>query len=225
MKGRSNVKLGALLALGLLFPILNPTIASAQLFRGQYRNRPTTFNTQLNTQPPIIRTGTVIPVRYDKAEKIVLAKDETMDLTVLVSANLKDRTGRILIPYGSQIVGQIKPIGQNQGSQFVASQLVLTNGKQLPISALSQVITRTETIKKGSDTGDILQGALIGAGAALVISAITGDRAIATEEILGGAGLGALGGWILGGSSSEVISINPNTDLNVTLQSDLTISQ
>jgi hypothetical protein len=57
-----------------------------------------------------------------------------------------------------------------------------------------------------------------------VIAGITGDKAIATEEVLGGAGLGALGGLLLGKEEAEVISIDPNEDLDITLNSRLALS-
>jgi hypothetical protein len=39
--------------------------------------------------------------------------------------------------------------------------------------------------------------------------------------VLGGAGAGAIAGVLLGGNEAELISIDPNNDLNVTLQTDL----
>jgi hypothetical protein len=68
-----------------------------------------------------------------------------------------------------------------------------------------------------------LKGAAVGGAAAAAIGALTGDRAIATEEILGGAGLGALGGLLLGKRKVDVVVVNPNTDLNVTLRSALAL--
>ncbi|MGB5970141.1 MAG: S-layer homology domain-containing protein, partial [Spirulinaceae cyanobacterium] len=59
------------------------------------------------------------------------------------------------------------------------------------------------------------------------ISAITGDRAIATEELLLGAGLGALVELIptfLGLNKVDLLVVNPNTDLNLTLTNDLVVS-
>jgi hypothetical protein len=84
-------------------------------------------------------------------------------------------------------------------------------------------VTKTEKIDQGASTSQVLKGAVIGAAAATAISAITGDHAIATEEVLGGAGLGAIGGLVFGRKKVEVISINPNQDLNLTLRSTLAL--
>jgi hypothetical protein len=107
------------------------------------------------------------------------------------------------------------------GAQFFASELVFANGQRKAINATSKVVTTTEKIDKGVNVGGLLQNAALGAAAAAAISAVTGDRAIATEEVLGGAGVGALIGLFLGRNSVTLASVNPNTDLAVTLNSDL----
>lgn len=192
--------------------------AQAQLFR----NQPTPTQRYNPNQTVTIAAGTQIPVMYQEAEKILVAKDETMDLTVEVAANLKDNYGQLLIPYGTKMEGRIEP--SENGSQFIAERLIFKNGDTQNITAESRLITRTETIEKGANTGDILEGAAIGAGAAAIIALITGDRSIDIMEVLIGGGLGALGGWALGGSSAEVIAIEPDKgDLNVTLGDRLTL--
>lgn len=195
-------------------PFFAAVPASAQLFRTQENNNVT-------PQPITIPSGTTLPVEYKDAEKIVLTKEETVPLTVTVAANIKDKQGNILIPYGSEIFGELQP--KDGGSQFVAQELVISPEKRQPLEAESQVVTRTETIDEGTDVGDILQGAAIGGAAAAIIALITGDNSIDLLEVLGGAGLGALGGLLLGGKETEVISINPNEDLDVTLLEDLAL--
>ncbi|OLP17304.1 S-layer protein [Leptolyngbya sp. 'hensonii'] len=180
---------------------------------------------QAPTSPPQtqvrIPAGTVIPVRYDK-EKILVSKDETAPVTLIVAQNLVTSQGTVLIPAGSQVVGELRPA--QGGSQFVAKELVLPNNRRLSMSASSAVVTRTENIDKGINAGSVIQNAAIGAAAAAGIAAVTGDRAIATEEVLGGAGVGTLIGLFLGRDRVTLISINPNTDLNLTLNSDLLVN-
>jgi hypothetical protein len=64
----------------------------------------------------------------------------------------------------------------------------------------------------------------LGAGAATAVSAVTGDRAIATEEVLGGAGIGALVGLFFGKNSVDLIAIDPDTDLQMTINQNLLVS-
>ncbi|MFB6276707.1 MAG: hypothetical protein ABEI32_11270 [Halothece sp.] len=214
-RGTSTV-LSLLLGMGITTPLLlSSTPASAQLLG--------TDDEFVQAQRRVaIPSGVSLPVRYDEAEKIVVLPDETAPVTLKIAANIKDNSGRILIPYGSELVGEIRPAGN--GSRFVAQELKIPGASSQSINASSQVITRRETINKGASAGDILEGAAIGAAAASVIAGITGDKAIATEEVLGGAGLGALSGLLLGKEEAEVISIDPNEDLDITLNSRLALS-
>ncbi len=217
----SKINFTAALMTGLitmtsLTQILSPKPVSAQLF-------PSPNNTRTYSNGnSIIPLNTKIPLRYDEAEKIVVMKDETVALTLNVGANLKNRDGNILIPYNSKIVGKLEPF--EAGIRFVAEELVINDTIKYPLNAVSQVVTTTEEIKKGADVGTYLKNAAIGAAAAAVISGVTGDRAIATEEVLIGAGAGALGTLILGSKKVEVISIDPNQDLDITLLSNLTLA-
>ncbi|MFN6564521.1 MAG: S-layer homology domain-containing protein [Nostoc sp. ChiSLP01] len=179
-----------------------------------------------NTTPtPVsvtIPQGTAIPVKYDKAEKILVTKDETAPLTLTVSQSVVTQEGSVVIPAGSQVIGQLKPA--TGGSQFVAEKLVLTTGQEYQLNASSEVITKTETVKKGTSAGSIIKDTVLGAGAAAAVSAVTGDRAIATEEVLGGAGIGALIGLFFGRNSVDLIAIDPNTDLQMTINQNLLVS-
>jgi S-layer homology domain len=221
---------------------LNPTVTAsrAQVAAFIYQalvssNQATAINSpyivSLVTTPPAptsvtIPQGTSIPVKYEQAEKILVTKDETAPLTLTTSQNVITQDGTVVIPAGSQVIGQLKPakVGSQSGSQFVAERLILTTGKEYDITASSEVITKTETVKKGNSTSSILKNTVLGAAAAAGVSAVTGDRAIATEEVLGGAGIGALIGLFFGKTSIDLIAIEPNTDLNMTINQNLVVT-
>ena len=179
-----------------------------------------------NTTPPTanvtIPEGTVLPVRYDKAQKIMVTKDETAPLTLTISQNVITDTGSLVIPAGSTVVGQLQPA--EGGSQFVAQKLITTNGQEYNINATSGVITKTETIKKGTSTQGIIKNTALGAGAAAAVAAVTGDRAVATEEVLGGAAIGAITGIFFNKKSVDLIVIDPNTDLEMTIGRSFDVS-
>ncbi|MBD2310524.1 hypothetical protein H6G20_02390 [Desertifilum sp. FACHB-1129] len=168
----------------------------------------------------VVPAGEYIPVTYSEAERIVLAPDETMELTLTIPQHIRSNTGTILIAAGSQVLGQLEPVSTG-GVQFVARELILSNGRRLYMEAVSENVTRTERVDRGISGNSVWKGAAVGAGAATIISAITGDRAIATEEILGGAGLGALAGVLLGRRRADVVVVEPDLDLGLTLTSDL----
>jgi hypothetical protein len=184
-------------------------------------------NNNSNNYAVAIAAGTSISVQYNEAEKIIVMPDETKDLTLTVAKNITSRQGTILIPAGSKIVGRLQPA--RNGSQFVARELVVNQGRsrqeqRYDIVANSRVVTRTERVRRGSNTTAIARNAAIGAAAAATLAAISGDKVIATEEILGGAGLGALSGLLLNRQRSvDVVVIYPNRDLTVRLESELAL--
>ncbi len=169
-----------------------------------------------------IPRGTVLPVRYDKAKKILVTKDETAPLTLTISQNVITDTEILVIPAGSSVEGKLQPV--NGGSQFVAQKLMLPNGKEYNITATSGVITKTETVKKGTSTQGIIKNTALGAGAAAAVAAVTGDRAVATEEVLGGAAIGAITGIFFNKKSVDLIVIDPNTDLEMTIGESFNVS-
>jgi hypothetical protein len=203
------------------------TSASAQLFRRTPSSISNNRYSLNNNRQVAIPRNTQIPLEYlGEEEKILLKADESLDLTLSVAANIKDTNGNFLIPAGTKVEGTLTPAERDskKGSQFVAKTLVFADGRTQPINGLSQIVTKTEVVEEGATGDEILEGALIGAAAGALLGILTGDNAIATEEILGAGALGALGGWIFGGGSVELISIDPDHDLNITLQQDLIIA-
>ncbi|WP_126147047.1 S-layer homology domain-containing protein [Synechococcus elongatus] len=165
--------------------------------------------------------GSLIPVRYDAAERVLLAPGESIPLTLTVSQDLT-RSGRVVIPRGSQINGELRPanLGNQAGTQFVARNLVLPNGQTRPLNARSEIITDVETVQRGANLGNILTGTAVGAAAAAVISGLTGDRRIDVLEVLGGAGVGGLLSGLLIKNNVDLLVVEPNRDLALTLDSE-----
>jgi hypothetical protein len=192
---------------------------TAQSITSQYIVSPTPV-----AQDFRIPSGTTLPVRYEQ-ERILVTQNETVPLTLTVAANITTADGRVLIPVNSQVVGELRPA--SNGTQFVAQELVLANGQRISLDANSEVITETETVRKGTNVSSLIRNAAIGTAAAAAISAVTGDDAIATEELLLGAGAGAIVTLIrqfLGRNSVDLLVVEPDTDLDLTLEEDLVIS-
>lgn len=208
--------IGLSLSTIIISPLANLSPVYAQLFPSSGRSGNNNIDSGI-----VIPAGATIPLEYDK-EKILVTKEETTPVTLTVAANIRDRSRNTLIPYGTEVTGQIEPVGNgDRGSIFVAEELIFADGTRQFINARSQVVTRTETVSRGKDAGDVLKGAAIGGAAAAVLSEIFGD--ISVGEVLGGAGLGAIAGLILGGNEVELVSIDPNQDLDITLDTDLAL--
>ncbi|MGG6239510.1 S-layer homology domain-containing protein [Nodosilinea sp. AN01ver1] len=185
-------------------------------------NSPYIVGQQQQAAQPTVPTGTVLSVAYEQSDKVVVLPDETAALTLNVAQAVTDSTGRVLIPVGSQVVGELRPSGS--GSQFVAQELVLPSGQRLAINATSQTVTTTETIRQGGSFGETLAGAVLGSGAAAAIARTTGDQRVDALEVLAGSATGATLGRIFGRNRVDVIAINPARDLSLTVNAPLTVS-
>ena len=198
--------------------------SSTQPYPPNYNNYPRQYSQTGITIP----SGTSIPVSYDDAETITIAKGESRSLNLNVAANIRQADGTILIPAGSEISGQLQ--ATDQGVQYLAQQIVLPNGRSIPINATSRMLVDFQTENEGASAADIIMGTLAGAGTATLIAGTTGDRHINALEVLAGAATGALAGWglptagIVGGGTREVMTIDPSQDLTLTLQSPLSMN-
>lgn len=210
---RSNTAL--LLALGMssatLFPVLTAAPAAAQLFPDQQ------YQSQV-----VVPEDTVIRVQYDAAERIIVTPDETAPITLTVAEDVRSNRGTVLIRAGSEIEGELRPDADGRGTRFYAETLIPAgSSREFAIDATSELITETETISERSDP-DILRGAAIGAAAAAVLAEVFGG--IDFLEVLAGAGIGTLAEVLLRRDREvEVVVVNPDTDLDLTLQSDFVL--
>jgi hypothetical protein len=200
---------------GAVIPWLYPNPAQAQF----NFNQPRTITIPANV---------TLPVTYEK-EKIILQPGERIPLTLRIANDIMDSNRNILIPVNSEVTGELTPVnlGDNnrRGVRFVATELVFPNGTTQTISANSRTISRTETITKGSDTGQILTDAAIGAGAATLIALVTGNKKVEVLEPIGGAAAGALASVLLRKNTADVFVLRPEQDLAITLTSNLVLSR
>jgi hypothetical protein len=173
-----------------------------------------------------IPAGITIPVKYVKEKILMAQEDEKLPITLIVEPSVTTSNGMVLIPAGSEIVGELRTIPNQKGVQFVA-QTIKINDKETAIDASSQVITTMETVSQGSTVVTLVRNAAIGAAAAAAIAAVTGDQAIATEEVLIGGGAGLVVGLIqrfVGRNSVDLYVVQPDTDLDLKLNSNLVIT-
>lgn len=213
ISNRWQSKIALLMAVGMTSVASVPILTSAPAIAGE----PYVIG-QSSRSRVIAPAGTIIPVRYDKAERIIVATNETLSLTLTVAEDI--RSSSDLIPAGSQIKGKLQPV--KGGTRFFAQELILRNRSQrLPINATSEVITTTETISERTNP-NILRGAAIGAAAGAVLTEIFGD--IDLGGVLAGAGVGAAAEVLLRGRKEkevEVFVVDPGRDLDLTLKNDL----
>lgn len=133
--------------------------------------------------PATIVPGTQIPVRYLEAPLIILARNETVEIDLVTMTKINDSWGRLAIPRGSQIRGQIQPV--RGGSRFVAKALLLRNGQQIPFSAISSVVT-TNLSLRDPNIINILRNSAIGSTVAATITKMAGNQSVSVLKVLPG---------------------------------------
>lgn len=209
-KSTSFIALGIASVVGTTITISTPAMADKE-----------PYNVRLLSQlsQVILTAGATIPVRYDNAERIVITPKERVPVTLLVAKNIRSQQGSILIPKNSQVKGELKPV--SGGTQFFAQQLILSNSNQrLPIDAVSEIIAETKTVNETTNP-NIFKGVAVGAGAGALLGGIFGGR-INLGTILGGGAAGAgVAELDRGRKKTELVVIDPDTDLHLTLQADL----
>ncbi|MDZ8055008.1 MAG: conjugal transfer protein TrbI [Aulosira sp. ZfuVER01] len=209
---------------GAITPLFTSAPASAQYNINQSRTITIPYNV-------------TFPVTYEK-EKVIVNPGETLPLTLKIANDIIDSNRNVLIPRGTDVVGRLEPVNldgryssdrnnnnNNKGVRFVAQELVFASGKRQTINASSKTVTQTERISKGTDTSSILTDAAIGAGAATVISLLTGDKKIQVLEPIIGAAAGAGASILLRKKQADVFVLRPEEDLDITLNSSLVLSR
>lgn len=220
ISNRWQSRIALLVALGMTSTAALPILVSTPAMAGK---EPYVIGQLFSQSSRVtVPAGTTIPVRYDNAEKLIIHPKETAPVTLIVAKNIRSNSGRIMIPAGSQIKGELKPAAG--GTQFFAQELIFSNsGERLPINAISEIITATQTINERTKP-NILTDAAIGAGAGALLGGIFGS--IRPGQVLAGAGIGGgIAALERGRKETKLVVIDPDTDLHLFLRADLVSSR
>lgn len=175
-----------------------------------------------------IPAGTTLAVRYNVAQKILVSPNEPgpIPLTLNLAKNLSSFNANSLIPVGSQIVGELVTMQDQQTAQFVAKQIVLADGQRIEISASSKLITRNFAISKNQRVDRIIKNSALGTAAAAAFAAMSGNPIVASQQVLLNSGFGSsveLIGAFRNQDKVTIITIFPNSDFTLTLNSDVVL--
>ncbi|MFN3361041.1 MAG: hypothetical protein ACK421_06415 [Pseudanabaenaceae cyanobacterium] len=171
--------------------------------------RPTTVSQRFNLPP-----GQRLVTRYAGKDTLYIATGQTLATELVVTQPVVAENGTTLIPTGAVIRGEFVPAPG--GSRFVAKELT-TRGVTVTLGAESELINDVKDPRE-TTTGSIVGDAALGAAAAAILAGITGDRAIATEEVLAGAAAGVIIGNV---TAPQVVVIPPDSVINLTTTRNL----
>ena len=180
-----------------------------------YTRQPMTAVPQFSAEATTLQAGTPVLVGYD-GETVYIAPNERRDFEFKLRQPVKNSQGKTLLPYGSVVSGRFEPAPG--GTRFFVRSIAI-NRRSYPLSAHSKVINDVKDPRETS-AGAIAGDAAIGALGGVVLGGLTGDHAIATEEVLAGAAAGAAVGNF---TAPQVVVLDANTDLQLTLDRDFQI--
>jgi hypothetical protein len=155
--------------------------------------KPAATKTAARPTTRTLAAGTAISAKFDAGISSRTHK-AGQQLTGTVSANVKDKSGRIVIPAGSKVHVTITAIHESENKSDKTGKLVLTPtkvviaGRSYTISGSAKALDRTLKDRK-TNAGDL---AKVGAGA--------GAGALLGTAVSGGSTKGAVIGGVIGGA-------------------------
>jgi len=179
-------------------------------------------NTTPTTQNPDLKVArdTPIDVQYVGGRKVLMpvSRGETVAVTLEVATDVKNSKNQVLIPKGSQIKGELKPVkatgGSTLGTQFDAQEVVI-GGKSYPLNATSGIVTTGSAKQPTQSTSP--QNVVTSAATRAVLGAILGGQintGSITSILTGEASKTPVD------SANDIIYIDPATDLDLKINSD-----
>ncbi|MCF2972362.1 hypothetical protein L1047_14280 [Synechococcus sp. Nb3U1] len=162
-----------------------------------------------------LQQGTVIPVGSLNSEAPEYFYPDTVyPLQLAVTQGIYDAQGRLVIPAGSRIYGQMEPAPG--GSRFIGTSIVI-GGRTYSLRATSNII-RDEKDPRQYSGDALVRDAAIGAAAGAVLGALTGG--VSVGNVLGGAAAGVVIGNV---TAPQVVVLRPGQSLNLTLEAPLNL--
>ncbi|MCS6960225.1 MAG: hypothetical protein RMK91_09260 [Pseudanabaenaceae cyanobacterium SKYGB_i_bin29] len=206
-----------------LVGVLGVLLASPVVAQGTIMRRSPSFRNLPSATPPSSTTisqrftlspGQRLVTRYAGKETLYISTGQTLAAELVVAQPVVAENGTTLIPTGAIVRGEFVPAPG--GSRFIAKELT-TRGVTVTLGAESELINDVKDPRE-TTTGSIVGDAALGAAAAAILAGITGDRAIATEEVLAGAAAGVIIGNV---TAPQVVVIPPDSIVNLTTTRNL----
>jgi hypothetical protein len=157
----------------------------------------------------LIPADTTLNLRYPGPTPLTLEPGEPWQEVLVMTQTVRDRFGNVLVPAGSQVVGQFET--GRRGSQFVARALSV-QGQTVQFIGESNTLPGDRQVSES----DIFRNSAIGGVALTVLSGFTGIG------LLAGLGAGAAATVL---TSPQPAVIEPNQIIEVRLEQDVVISR
>jgi hypothetical protein len=194
----------------------------------------TTTTTTTTGSKLIVARGTTLPVQLSGSSnaKLFIAPGETVQTEFIISTDIVDSKGVMLVPKGSKIQGRFQPVsigGNTQATQFYAEKIFIKD-KPYALNATSDpIVPETAQSAKTNLSPDDLKGGLATAAAKTVLGSILGGGSggsgggINVGDILGGILSGSSGSTTPASSTTGIVIVEP-AKLQIKMQNDMELA-
>ncbi|GAB4155727.1 MAG: hypothetical protein Fur0046_35670 [Cyanobacteria bacterium J069] len=200
-------------AAGTRLPARSPSLASGDPSPSVGRSPAALPSSSVAATPVnpnvLLPSGTQIIGRYPGNVPLTLSGDRPWQEVLVLTEPVRDYTGRVVFPAGSQVLGRFET--GREGSRFVA-QAISVDGRNQRLEARSE---RLEGDRQVSEER-ILRNSAIGAGGAIVLGLLTGGIGLVGLAL--GAGAGAATTYF---TAPQPATIFPNQVIEMRLTQDL----
>lgn len=187
-------------------PPANPTPADNQIEFGQplpLQSSLLPTSLSATTADASIPPGTVLSLRYPGSEPLQLTADEARQEVLILQEAVFDRTGNVLFPADSEVIGRFET--SSKGSQFVV-QAISWQGQSLLVSGESEPLEGNRRVPRNR----LFRNSGLGAVVGTVLGAVTGVGLLAA--VAAGAASSAAGTYL---AAPQPAVIEPNQILQV----------
>jgi hypothetical protein len=158
----------------------------------------------------LLPSGTVLNLRYPRDTALQLQTGDPWQEVLVVAQDVRDRSGAVVIPEGSQVIGRFET--SEQGSRFVA-QAITVQGRNVQLRAESAVLMGDRQVSDDN----LVRNSAIGGAAFTVLGILTGGLGFLAGA-LAGAAAGAATTYI---TAPQPAIIQPNQVVEVRLSEDV----
>jgi len=149
----------------------------------------------------VLPKGTMLSLRYPNNQSVQLKSGKPQQEVLLVAADVRDRSGNLLIPAGAPVTGRFET--SMSGSRFV-TQAIAISGQTIPLVARSDAMAGNRKMSEGTLVRNIGIGSIGGA----LVSDFSG------YGMLGGAAVGAAATYL---TAPKPATLQPNQVIQVEL--------
>jgi hypothetical protein len=171
---------------------------------------PPTQQAAVSNPEVLLSSGTVLSLRYPRDTVLQLQAGNSWQEVLVVAEDVRDRSGAVVVPEGSQVIGRFET--SDQGSRFI-TQAITVQGRNVQLRGQSEVLAGDRQVSDDN----LVRNSAIGGAAFTMLGLLTGGIGFLAGA-LAGAAAGAATTYI---TAPQPAIIQPNQVVEVRLSEDV----